>query len=111
MPDKPNIISLTVDVVSAFVGHNNMRSDDVPAFIAATIPQSPRLAPRRPKSLLSGRSRAHADGFGAQSQRQLASQFQGCSLELEKYAGSRSGSITGYDDCWLRLHTKVTSFS
>jgi predicted transcriptional regulator len=36
MSDNPDIISLTVEVVSAFVGQNNMRSDDVPAFIAAT---------------------------------------------------------------------------
>ena len=36
MTDNPDTVSLTVEVVSAFVGQNNMRSDDVPAFIAAT---------------------------------------------------------------------------
>ncbi len=36
MSDNPDITSLTVEVVSAFVGQNNIRSNDVPAFIAAT---------------------------------------------------------------------------
>lgn len=36
MAEDSDVIALTVDVVSAFVGHNNIRPDDVPAFIAAT---------------------------------------------------------------------------
>lgn len=36
MPDDNNLIELTIEVVSAFVGKNNIRPDDLPAFIAST---------------------------------------------------------------------------
>jgi predicted transcriptional regulator len=36
MADDADIIALTIDVVSAFVGHNNIRPEDVPSFIAST---------------------------------------------------------------------------
>jgi predicted transcriptional regulator len=36
MAEDTDIIALTIDVVSSYVGHNNMRPDDVPAFIAST---------------------------------------------------------------------------
>jgi predicted transcriptional regulator len=36
MADDADLIALTIDVVSAFVGHNNIRPEDVPAFIATT---------------------------------------------------------------------------
>jgi predicted transcriptional regulator len=35
MSDNADLIALTVDIVSAFVGQNNIRPDDVPGFIAA----------------------------------------------------------------------------
>ena len=36
MADDSDLIALTIDVVSAYVGYNNMRPDDVPALIAST---------------------------------------------------------------------------
>ena len=36
MSEDNNIIELTIEVVSAFVGQNGMRAEEVPAFIAAT---------------------------------------------------------------------------
>lgn len=36
MADDTDLIALTVDVVSAFVGQNNIRTEDVPGFIAST---------------------------------------------------------------------------
>ena len=36
MAEDTDVISLAVEIVSAFVGHNNIRPDDVPAFIAST---------------------------------------------------------------------------
>ncbi|MBV9840850.1 MAG: MucR family transcriptional regulator [Sphingomonadaceae bacterium] len=36
MADDTDMIALTIDVVSAFVGHNNIRPEDLPAFIAST---------------------------------------------------------------------------
>ena len=36
MAEDADLIALTIDVVSAFVGHNNIRPEDVPAFIATT---------------------------------------------------------------------------
>lgn len=36
MDDNSDLIALTIDVVAAFVGQNNMRPEDVPAFIATT---------------------------------------------------------------------------
>jgi predicted transcriptional regulator len=36
MTENTDLIALTVDIVSAFVGQNNIRPDDVPGFIAAT---------------------------------------------------------------------------
>ena len=36
MPENEDMIALTVEVVSAFVGQNNIRAEDVPGFIAAT---------------------------------------------------------------------------
>ncbi|MBV8849548.1 MAG: MucR family transcriptional regulator [Methylobacteriaceae bacterium] len=34
--DKSDLIALTIDVVSSYVGQNNIRPDDIPAFIAST---------------------------------------------------------------------------
>lgn len=36
MEEQNDLIALTIDVVSAYVGQNNIRPDDVPAFIANT---------------------------------------------------------------------------
>lgn len=36
MADDPNLIALTVDIVAAFVGQNNIRPEDIPGFIAST---------------------------------------------------------------------------
>ena len=36
MADDADMIALTIDIVSAFVGHNNIRPEDLPAFIAST---------------------------------------------------------------------------
>ncbi len=37
MPETNDLIALTVDVVSAYVGQTSMRAEDVPSFIAATF--------------------------------------------------------------------------
>lgn len=34
--EEPDLIALTVEVVAAFVGQNNIRPDDIPSFIAST---------------------------------------------------------------------------
>jgi len=36
MTEDTDLIALTVDVVAAFVGHNNIRPEDLPGFIAST---------------------------------------------------------------------------
>ena len=36
MAEESDLIALTVEVVSAFVGQNNIRADEVPNFIAST---------------------------------------------------------------------------
>ena len=36
MSEPSDLLALTIDVVSSYVGKNNLRPDDVPAFIAST---------------------------------------------------------------------------
>ena len=36
MAEEPNLVAMTIEVVSNYVAHNNIRPEDVPDFIAKT---------------------------------------------------------------------------